>query len=112
MPLIDCEVSLTLNWSKNSPLTDLIKIAAVPAQGDNPARSSIAAPTSTTFKITDTKLYAPAITLTAVNDNKLLEQLKIGFKRRAKWSKYRSELSNETKNSILNHLIDPTFSNV
>ena len=69
-------------------------------------------PESVTFKIKDCKLYVPAVTLSAENDNKLLEQLKRGFKRTTKWNKYRSEMSNQTKNNNLNYLIDPTFTNV
>ena len=42
----------------------------------------------------------------------LLQQLKTGFKRTIKWNKYRSEMSNQTKNNNLNCLIDPTFTNV
>ena len=57
-------------------------------------------------------MYIPVVTLSAENDNKLLEQLKTGFKRTIKWNKYRSEMSNETKNNNLNYLIDPTFTNV
>ena len=68
--------------------------------------------TNATFKITDCKLYVPVVTLSAENDNKLLEQLKTGFKRTIKWNKYRSEMSNQTKNNNLNYLIDPTFTNV
>ena len=49
--------------------------------------------------------------MSAENDNKLLEQLKTGFKRTIKWNKYRSEMSNQTKNNNLNYLIDPTFTN-
>ena len=52
------------------------------------------------------------VTLSAENDNKLLDQLKTGFKRTIKWNKYRSGMSNQTKNNNLNHLIDPTFTNV
>ena len=37
-------------------------------------------PESAAFKITDFKLYVPAVTLSAENENKLLEQLKTGFK--------------------------------
>ena len=59
-----------------------------------------------------TKLYVPVVTLSAENDNKLLEQLKTGFKRTIKWNKYRSEMCNQTKNNNLNYLIDPTFTNV
>ena len=75
MPLITCEVSLALAWSKSCVLTDIITTAA---QGDNPA---IAALTGAIFKRTDTKLYVPVVTLSAQNDNKLLGQLKTGFKR-------------------------------
>ena len=57
-------------------------------------------------------MYVPVGTLSAENDNKLLGQLKIGFKRTIKWNKYRSEMSNQTKNNNLNYLIDPTFANV
>ena len=41
------------------------------AQGDNPA---IVAPTGLEFKITDTKLYVPVVTLAKENEIKLLEQ--------------------------------------
>ena len=57
-------------------------------------------------------MYVPVVTLSAENDNKLLEQLKKGFKRTNKWNKYRSEMSNQTKHNNLIYLIDPTFSNV
>ena len=50
--------------------------------------------------------------MSAENDNKRLEELKAGFKRTIKWNKYRSEMSNQTKNNNLNYLIDPTFPNV
>ena len=56
MPLINCEVSLTLTWSENCVLTDITTQRAKPAQGDNPAREKIDALTNATFKITDTKL--------------------------------------------------------
>ena len=54
-------------------------------------------------------MYVPVVTLSAENENKLLEQLKTGFKRTVKWNKYRSEMSNQTGNNNLNYLIDPTF---
>ena len=63
-------------------------------------------------QIKDTKLYVPVVTLSAENYNKVLEQLKTGFKRTIKWNKYRSEISNQTKNNNLNYLVDPTFTNV
>ena len=57
-------------------------------------------------------MNVPVVTLSAENDNKLLEQLKIGFKRTIKWNKYRLEMSNQTINNNLNYLIDPTLTNV
>ena len=79
------------------------------AEGDNPA---IVAPTRLEFKITDTKLYVPVVTLSKENDTKLLEQLKTGFKRTIKWNKYRSQMTVHPKNNNLNYLIYPTFTNV
>ena len=46
------------------------------------------------------------------NDIKLLEQIKTGFKRTIKWNKYRSQMTIQPKNSNLNYLIYPTFTNV
>ena len=109
MPLINCEVSLTLTWYENCVSTDITTQTARAAQGDNPARPAINAPTNATFQIKDTKLYVPVVTLSTENDKKLLEQLKTGFKRTIKWNKYRSEMTNQTKNNNLNYLTDPTF---
>ena len=112
MPLINCEVSLTLTWSENCVLTDITRQAERVAQRGNPARPAINAPTNATFQITDTKLYVPVVTLSTENDKKLLEQLRTGFKRTIKWNKYRSEMTNQTKTNHLNYLIDPTFTKV
>ena len=57
-------------------------------------------------------MYVPVVTLSAEYDNKLLEKLKTGFKRTIKWNKYRSEMSNLTKNNNLNYLSDPTSTTV
>ena len=57
-------------------------------------------------------MYVPVVTVSAEDDNKLLEQLKAGFKRKITWNKYRSEMSNQTKSNNLNYFIDPTFTNV
>ena len=89
-------------------MTDITSQAAVAAQGNNPARPAINAPTNATVKVTDTKWYV-AVTFSTENDKTLLEQLKTGFKRTIKWNKYRSEMTNQSKN---NDLIDPTFTNV
>ena len=104
MPLISCEVSLTLTWFENCVLTDITTQTAVAAQGNNPARPAINGPKNATFKITDTKLYVPIVTLSTQNDNKFLEQLRTGFKRTIKLNKYRSEMTNQTENNNLSYL--------
>ena len=83
MRLINFEIDLILTWSKNFVfvLTDITTQAPVPAQGGNPARQAIGAPTNAIFKITGTKLYVRVVTLSTETDNKLLEELKTGFKR-------------------------------
>ena len=79
------------------------------AQGNNPA---IVLPAKLEFKMTDTKLYVPVVSLSKENDIKLLEQLKSGFKRTIEWNKYRSQMTIQPQNNNLNYLIDPTFTNV
>ena len=75
--MINCELSLTLVWSQSCKLTSK---ATRDANTDaSPAVNEINAPTNATFKIKDAKLYAPVVTLSAQDDNKLLEQLKTGF---------------------------------
>ena len=61
MPLINCEVNLILTWSKDCVITN--------STGEGK------------FKITETKLYVPVVTLSTQDNAKLLQQLKPGFKR-------------------------------
>ena len=81
---------------------------------DPPAAAAnlINSPTDAKFVITDCKLYVPVVTLSAETDNKLLEQLKSGFRKSIKWNKYMSQMSNQNRNNNLNYLIDTIFSNV
>ena len=82
---------MALAWSADCVLRSK---ATKAAEGDNPAINN---PTNETFKITDIKLYVPVVTSSTQDDNKLLEQLKIGFKRTIKWNKNRPEMSNQSK---------------
>ena len=104
IPLINCEITLILSWYKECVL--------VGRAFRGPPAAVINSPTDAKFEITDCKLFAPVVTLSAETDNKLLEQLKSGFRRSIKWNKYISQMSNKNKNNNLNYLIDPTFSNV
>ena len=95
IPFINSEVELILTWSKNCVLADV----TVNADAD----PAIVAPSGATFKITDTKLYVPVVTLSKENDTKILEQLKLGFKRTIKWNKYRSKITIQPqKNNLFN----------
>ena len=57
-------------------------------------------------------MYLPVVTLSTQDNNKFLEQLRTGFKRTIKWNKYRSEMTNQTKNNNFSYLIRPTFTKV
>ena len=102
VPLINCEVSLILTWSREFAITSMERRVITNTRRDT-------SPTNAIFKITDIKLYGPVVTLSTKNDKILLEQLRTWFKRTIKWNKYGSEMTNQTQNNKLNYLIDPTF---
>ena len=114
IPLINCEVSLDLKWSKNCVLTSKATRNTLPADAaDNlPAVAAINNPTNTVFDVTDYKIYVPVVTLSAENENKLSEQLKTGFLLTVYWNKYRCSISNQAADNDLNYLIDSTFNKV
>ena len=89
MPLINCEVNPILTWSGDcviSSATGAIK-----------------------FKITETKLYVPVVTLSTQSNEKLLQQLKSGFKGIINWNKYKLKVLPERWNQYLDFLINPRF---
>ena len=102
--LINCKVSLTLTWFENCAIT---RKATRTADGNNNLPA-----TNATMRIKDLILYVTVVTLSSKDDNKLLKQLKLGFKRTIKWNKHRSEISNETEANNFKYLIDPTFNKV
>ena len=106
--LINCKASLTLTWFENCAITRKATRTA-DANNNLPA---INAPTNATMRIKDLILYVTVVTLSSKDDNKLLKQLKLGFKRTIKWNKYRSEISNQTEANNFKDLIDPTFNKV
>ena len=110
MPLINCEINIILTWTENCVITSIATIDADPdADLVVVAVSNL---TNATFKITETKLYVPVVTLSTQDDNKILEQLETRFKRAIRWNKYRSEVTNQTKSNNVNYLIDPAFNKV
>ena len=89
MPLINCEVNLILTWSKDCVITN--------STGEGK------------FAITETKLYVPVVTLSTKDNEKLLQQLKSGFKKTINWNKYESSIKTFPQNRYLNYLINPSF---
>ena len=84
--LINCKVSLILTWYEKCVITS--KAAREADLDADPAVAGINNPTNVVFKINDCKLYVLVVTLSAEDDNKLLDQLKTGFKRTITWNKY------------------------
>ena len=78
IPLINCEITIDLNWSENCVIA-----------------ANNAAAQAKTFSIIDTKNYVPMVTLLTQDNAKLLEQLKSGFKRTVNWKKYQTKVSTE-----------------
>ena len=64
------------------------------------------------FKITDTNLYVPVVTLSTQENTKFLQQLKSGFERVINWNKYLSKTELLAQNPNLNHLVEPSFQGV
>ena len=92
MPLINCEIELTLTLSLTCVITNSTGVG--------------------TFAITDTKLYVPVVTLSTQDNAKLLEQLKSGFKRVINWNKYLSKPDLLAQNPNLSLLVEPSFQGV
>ena len=89
---INCEINLILTWSENCVVSS--------ATG------------ATKFKITDAKLYVPVVTLSTQDNAKLLQQLKLGFKRTVNWNKYQSKVSMQAPNPNVDYLTESSFQGV
>ena len=85
MPLINCEVNLILTWFKDCVITN--------STGEG-------------------KLYVPVVTLSTKDNDRLLQQLKSGFKKTISWNKYESSIKAFAQNRYLNYLINPIFQEV
>ena len=92
MSLINCEVNLILTWYKDCVITH--------STGEEK------------FAMTKTKLYVPAVTLSTKDNEKLLQQLKSGFKKTISPNKYESSIKTFAQNRYLNYLINPSFQEV
>ena len=91
MSLINCEINLIRTWSKDCVFSATGK---------------------TKFEITDTKLYAPVVTLSTRDNAKLLQQLKLGYKLLINWYKYQPKVLPDRLNQYIDFLINPSFQEV
>ena len=71
MPLINCEISFILTWSKK---------CVIPSTTGK-----------TEFAVTNTKRHVPAPTLRTEDNINLLKQLESSFKKTINWNKYQSK---------------------
>ena len=67
---------------------------------------------ATIFPKIDLKFYVTVITLSNQDNAKLLQQIKLGFKRTINWDKYQTKVSIEAPNPYLDYLIDRSFQRV
>ena len=93
MPLINCKIHLELNWSKDCVM------------------STIA---DTIFKITNSKLYLPIVTLSSKDNVKLVKLLEEGFKRPVYWNEYQTKIEtrNLGNNNFTRFPLDASFQGV
>ena len=75
--------------------------------GDNPVEATTI--TGATFQINNAKLYAPIVILSVKDNIKFLQSTKQRFRITVSWNKYRSEITAQSKNNNLDHVIDQTF---
>ena len=89
--LINCKIHLELNWSKDCVMS-----------------------TIATFKITNTKLYNPIITLSSKDNVKLVKLLEEEFKRPVYWNEYQTKIEsrNLDNNNLTRFPLDASFQGV
>ena len=108
MPLINCKVELSLKCIENCVLTSAAIGANAEATGTE----------STTFEITEAKLYEPIVTLSAENNAKLSKLFGEGFKRPVYWNKYKVidnnvvEITAQNGEKYIRELLDSSYQGV
>ena len=84
MPMINCKIHLEFNWVENCLM-----------YGNDVYNAADKNNNDTTFKITNTKLYVPIVTLLTEGNLKLAKQLNEGFKISAYWNQYKTEMDSK-----------------
>ena len=104
MSSVNYKVDLELTWTKHSLICD----------------NDDAAGTQVSFKITDTKLYVPIVTLSTKDNSNLNKQLSEGFKRTVHWNRYKlipitvdaKTVNNVKVNTEFRKILDASFAGV
>ena len=93
MPLINFNIYFELKWSKDCVMSTIAE---------------------TTFKITNTKLYVPIVTLSSKGNVKLVKLLEEGFKRPVYWNEYQTKIEsrNLDNNNLTRFPLDASFQGV
>ena len=93
MPLINCKIHFELNWSKDCIMSTTDEA---------------------TFRITNTKLYVPIVTLSSKDNAKLVKLLEDGFNRPVYWNEYQTKIEarNLDNNNLTRFSLDDSFQGV
>ena len=93
LPLINCKINLELNWNKD---------CVMPTNDE------------ATFKITNTKLYLPIVTLSSKDNAKLVKLLEDGFERPAYWNEYQTKIKTKDldNDNPIRLLFDSSFQGI
>ena len=94
MQLINCKIHRPLNWTKDCVISDIAG--------------------ETTFKITNTKIYVPIVTLSNKDSVNLTKQLNEGYKRPVYWYEYKSKIESRDFNdqNPVKFYLDASFEGV
>ena len=94
MPLINCKIHLELNWSKDCLMSTVVG--------------------ATKFKIINSKLYVPIVTLSSKDNAKLVKLLEDGFNRPGYDNEYQTKIEarNLGNSNLIRFPLDVSFQGV
>ena len=102
--IINSEIELILNWTQDCLLTEKKTRARKEAEVGPPALDLVRAiniPNYLKFSVTDCKLYVRVVTLQTEYQNHIYKQLKTGISIDFTWSKYISQVINQSATNNL-----------
>ena len=97
MSLVNCKVELKLKMRKYYVLA---------AFGNDNTNAN---PDNIIFTIKDTKLYAPIVTLSTKDNQKLLQYLSKGLERSMHWNEYKTKSENKNITNEYRYFLESNF---